>query len=151
VAHAEQMDYVRSVRDKYHWFFAGTRVLEVGSRYVNGSVRQLFGPCDYTGLDCTPGRCVDVVCLAHEYRSAAPFDVLVSCEAFEHDPHLAKTRRSTLMTHWGLGEGSASALFRGVACGTGGQSGTWRSVTRVLVFLGSQMRGQFPSTNSTVW
>jgi SAM-dependent methyltransferase len=59
-------------------------------------VRQLFGPCDYTGLDCTPGECVDVVCLAHKFRSAATFDIVVSCEAFEHDPHLAKTLKNVL-------------------------------------------------------
>jgi hypothetical protein len=90
------MDYVRSVRDKYPWFFSRTRVLEVGSRCVNGTVRQFFGPCDYTGLDCTPGDGVDVVCLAHEFRSASRFDFVISCEAFEHDPYLAKSLENVL-------------------------------------------------------
>lgn len=91
MAHPEQEQYVRSVSETYPEFFAGKRVLEIGSRNVNGTVRRFFKDCDYVGIDCTPGPCVDVVCLAHEYDSDEPFDVVVSCEAFEHDPYLPKT------------------------------------------------------------
>lgn len=89
--HGEQTEFVESVKQRYPHFFTGQRVLEVGSRNVNGSIRSLFDCFDYVGLDCAAGEGVDVVCLAHEYAPRHLFDVVISCEAFEHDPHLAKT------------------------------------------------------------
>jgi SAM-dependent methyltransferase len=91
VAHPEQNAFVRAVKARFPVYFAGTRVLEIGSRNVNGSIRQFFRGCEYVGLDCQPGCCVDVVNLAHEFADPDPFDVVVSCEAFEHDPHFDRT------------------------------------------------------------
>lgn len=93
MAHPEQMDFVQGVRGRFPDFFRGTNVLEVGSRNVNGSVRQFFSGGTYVGLDCEPGPGVDVVSLAHEYKppTDALFDVVISCEAFEHDPYLRKS------------------------------------------------------------
>lgn len=91
MAHPEQSRYVDSIADRYPDSFVGTRVLEVGSRNVNGSVRDYFLDCDYVGIDCVPGKDVDVVCFAHQYRTSRMFDVVISCEAFEHDPYLAET------------------------------------------------------------
>lgn len=82
----------------YHEFFTDTSVLEIGSRNVNGTVRDLFMHTKrYIGVDCTPGPCVDVVCLAHEYHSDELFDVVISCEAFEHDPYLELTLANCLL------------------------------------------------------
>ncbi len=78
------------VRKEYPKKFKRARVLEIGSLNVNGSVRQYFEACDYTGIDCHAGRDVDVVTLAHEYQGE-PFDTVISCECFEHDPHLRET------------------------------------------------------------
>lgn len=93
MAHPEQTDFVRGVSYLFPAHFHKARVLEVGSRNVNGSVREFFSGCDYTGVDCVPGPDVDVVCPAHEFRPPAGplFDTVISCEAFEHDPHLEKT------------------------------------------------------------
>lgn len=106
MAHRAQMEFVRSVVDRYPHMFAGTRVLEIGSRNINGSVRRFFRDCQYIGIDAVPGPCVDVVCLAHEYALSvdAWFDVVISCEAFEHDPYLDKTidRAMTLLSLGGL-------------------------------------------------
>ena len=45
--------------------FKGKRVLEVGSKYVNGSVRpfveKFLSPREYVGVDFEPGKYVDVV------------------------------------------------------------------------------------------
>ncbi len=45
--------------------FAGRRVLEVGSKFVNGSVRPLIErfcrPREYVGIDIEAGKYVDVV------------------------------------------------------------------------------------------
>ena len=50
--------------------FEGKRVLEIGSRYVNGSVRPLIErfckPREYIGIDIEPGRYVDIVLPAEE-------------------------------------------------------------------------------------
>lgn len=91
MAHQEQMDFVKKTAIRYPNHFSRCRVLEIGSRNINGSVRKLFTSCEYTGLDIHPGPCVDVVSLAHEYKADDLFDTVVSCEAFEHDPHLAET------------------------------------------------------------
>lgn len=91
MAHPEQQEFVLAIRRRYPNFFRECRVLEIGSRFINATVRDYFTECDYTGLDCLPGKCVDVISLAHEYKPDKPFDTIISCEAFEHDPHLAET------------------------------------------------------------
>lgn len=62
-------------------------VLEVGSRNVNGSVRELFrGP--YTGLDMQPGNGVDVVARADKLPfEDESFEVVACTEMLEHDPY----------------------------------------------------------------
>lgn len=94
MSHSEQMEFVEGIRHRFPAFFRDRDVLEVGSRDVNGSVRQFFSPnCRYVGIDCTPGCAVDVVTLAHQYKPEPGhlFDVIISCEAFEHDPYLPLT------------------------------------------------------------
>lgn len=91
MAHKEQMAFVEWVSLEHPDYFTGKRVLEIGSLNVNGTVRTFFQDCDYVGIDCHDGRGVDVVTLAHEYDPDEPFDVVISCEAFEHDPYLEQT------------------------------------------------------------
>lgn len=86
MSHPEQLAFVASVRERFPWFFDRARVVEVGSRDVNGSVRQFFTGCDYVGLDAVAGPGVDVVCLAHEYHPDDYFDTVICCEVLEHDP-----------------------------------------------------------------
>jgi len=71
--------------------FRDKRVLEVGSRYVNGSVRPLIErfmqPKEYIGIDIEPGKYVDVVLPAEElveYFGRESFDVVISTETLEH-------------------------------------------------------------------
>ena len=71
--------------------FEGKRVLEIGSRYVNGSVRPLIErfckPREYIGIDIEPGRYVDIVLPAEEvvnFFGPEAFDVVVSTETLEH-------------------------------------------------------------------
>lgn len=94
--HAEALGWVRLAVHAHGRMLR--RVLEVGSRDVNGSPRSLVGwhplvaptDCDWVGIDAIPGRGVDWVGLAHEYPARGwdgrPFDALVSCEQLEHDP-----------------------------------------------------------------
>lgn len=95
--HPEQQDFVASVRRMNPQFFKNCRVLEVGSRTINGTIRTLFKGCDYTGIDCNDGPDVDFISLAHEYETNGKFDTIVSCEAFEHDPFLNESIHNCMM------------------------------------------------------
>jgi len=71
--------------------FQNKRVIEVGSKYVNGSVRPLiekFGePREYIGIDIEPGKYVDLVLPAEnlvEHFGKASFDVVIATELLEH-------------------------------------------------------------------
>jgi SAM-dependent methyltransferase len=67
--------------------FAGKKILEVGSRDVNGSVRPFFAhAASYTGVDFLAGAGVDVLGNAHALAFAdETFDAVVSTEMLEHD------------------------------------------------------------------
>ena len=71
--------------------FENKRILEVGSKYVNGSVRPLiekfFNPEEYIGVDIEKGKFVDIVCDAEnlvDYFGKETFDVVISTEVLEH-------------------------------------------------------------------
>jgi hypothetical protein len=86
VSHPWQLDFVASVKDKHPEFFSNTKVLEVGSLDINGSIRMFFSDCDYTGVDLGPGRGVDLIGKGEELPCPdGSFDVTASCECFEHN------------------------------------------------------------------
>lgn len=61
------------------------KTLEIGSRYINGTIRDCFtGP--YVGIDFIDGLLVDIVMDAHilEFPDAS-FDVVICTEMLEHD------------------------------------------------------------------
>jgi len=71
--------------------FNEKRVLEVGSKYVNGSVRPLIerfcSPAEYIGVDIEPGKYMDIVLPAErlvQYFGEGSFDVVISTELLEH-------------------------------------------------------------------
>lgn len=62
-------------------------VLEVGARDVNGSVRSLFPPAGYLGIDMVAGPGVDLVqdiLGAGGWRFEGDFNTVVCCETLEH-------------------------------------------------------------------
>lgn len=61
-------------------------VVEIGSRDINGSVRDLFPSSSYTGLDLYEGPGVDWVGSAVHYEPDGPVDCVVCCEVLEHTP-----------------------------------------------------------------
>jgi SAM-dependent methyltransferase len=92
MSHPEQMRFVASLTRTFPWHFRHTKVVEVGSLDINGSVRQFFyEPTLYIGCDVGPGPGVDIVCAGHELPFADKFDVAISCECFEHDKNWQKT------------------------------------------------------------
>jgi SAM-dependent methyltransferase len=71
--------------------FKGKRVLEIGSRYVNGSVRpfieRFLRPKNYIGVDIEPGKYVDVVLDVEnlvDHFGSESFDVVIAAELLEH-------------------------------------------------------------------
>jgi SAM-dependent methyltransferase len=71
--------------------FNGKRVLEVGSKFVNGSVRPLIErfckPKEYIGIDIEPGKYVDIVLPVEKLLNvfgAESFNVVISTETLEH-------------------------------------------------------------------
>lgn len=94
--HAEAMEWV--VR---HTPFDGrARVLELGSRDLNGGVRRLFPDAIYWGIDIEPGPGVDEVADARTWRAKRPFDLVVCCEVFEHVedwPRIVETASAALL------------------------------------------------------
>lgn len=95
--HAEQFEYVRGIREKHPFYFLYRKVLEIGSLNINGTIRVLFEKCDYFGIDVGPGKDVDCICLGHEFNKPDNFyDVVISCETLEHDPHWKLTFKNMI-------------------------------------------------------
>jgi SAM-dependent methyltransferase len=92
MSHAAQREFVELISRHMSSYFSHTAVLEVGSLDINGSVRDFFDDCRYTGIDVAAGKGVDLVCQAQEYDAPDDsFDLIISCEAMEHNPHWVAT------------------------------------------------------------
>lgn len=92
MSHQSQLDFVLGLKNRYPEYFTGTKVLEVGSLDINGSIRQFFDALQYIGVDLGQGKGVDLVCKGEELDFPDNFfDVVASCECFEHNPEWAKT------------------------------------------------------------
>jgi len=96
MAHPLQVDFFSRAAAQFPNYFAGQRVLEIGSLNINGTVRDFFKNCAYIGIDLGNGPGVDVVCSGEDYRSELPFGVTISTECFEHNPKWDKTFENML-------------------------------------------------------
>lgn len=92
MSHTQQLNFIKNVVLKYPNYFINSKVIEIGSYDINGSVRQFFNNCNYTGIDVTYGTSVDRVCFGHEILDPdGSYDVTISTECFEHDFYYIKT------------------------------------------------------------
>ena len=92
MAHGEQRVFFETVRKHFPEYFVDTRVLEVGSLNINGTLRDFFSTDTYIGCDVGEGPCVDIVCGGQELTYPDDeFDVTVSAECFEHNPYWIET------------------------------------------------------------
>lgn len=83
--HSEAWNYVcRAVADYRNR--ADLRIVELGSRDINGSPRRLFNEAGqfYWGVDIVDGPGVDEVRDAAIWSTDELFDVVISTEVFEH-------------------------------------------------------------------
>jgi len=85
MAHKAQKEWCLYIKEKFNKYFSDKRVLDIGSMDINGNNKHLFENCEYIGLDVIEGKNVDVVSIAHEYKTNKLFDVIVSTNALEHD------------------------------------------------------------------
>lgn len=81
--------------EAYDWFASEVavlqprrRVLEIGSRDINGSLRPLFAQPDvaYCGVDPLPGRGVDLVARGEDVQPPWAPDLILCAEVLEHVP-----------------------------------------------------------------
>jgi SAM-dependent methyltransferase len=93
MSHLEQVGFFAAVAEANAALVAGAAVLEVGSYDVNGSIRSVYSAAaKYVGVDLDHGPGVDVVAYGHQLdHPEGSYDVTLSGECFEHDPHWRKT------------------------------------------------------------
>lgn len=97
MAHPQQRDFINGLKIQYPDFFVNKKVLEVGSLNINGTVRDFFDDCDFTGLDLGEGPGVDIVCPGQDYDAPArTYDVVCSAECFEHNPYWVETFKNMM-------------------------------------------------------
>ena len=90
MAHKEQIQYCKSIRERFPAYFRNNRILDVGSLDINGNNRYLFPKEDnnfYLGLDVGAGKNVDIVSPVHKLSSKNKYDFIISTECFEHDKY----------------------------------------------------------------
>lgn len=92
MAHYQQLKFFEVVSRHLPQYFVRTKVLEVGSWDVNGSIRTFFKDCSYVGADIAEGPGVDIIVPGERIDFPdASFDVTVSAECFEHNPQWKAT------------------------------------------------------------
>lgn len=96
MSHPEQRGFFEAVVAANRSLIMGAKVLEIGSYDVNGSLRSMFATAaDYTGVDLKDGPGVDLVAFGHEIDAPdGSYDITLSGECFEHDPHWQQTFRN---------------------------------------------------------
>lgn len=92
MAHPEQKVFFSQLKQLYPQYFERVKVCEMGSLNINGSVRESFSDCSYTGFDVGAWPGVDEVVRGQLVGlSTGYFDATVSAECFEHNPFWVET------------------------------------------------------------
>jgi len=134
MSHQAQLDFVASLRFKFPEYFIGEYVLEIGSLNINGSIRPFFEKCTYVGVDLGEGADVDVVARGEDLTyDDGDFDIVASCECFEHNPEWVATLNNMIRMCSGL------VFF---SCATTGRKehGTRRTSPQDAPFCGDYYR-----------
>lgn len=119
--HQQAWQFVRSRVSQHP---ARQRVVEIGSRNINGSVRSAFDAgVTYWGCDLASGPDVDAVCAGQDADPPFTPDTVVCCEVLEHTPdgceiitrafELLGTGGVLLITAAGVGRTPHSAIDGG--------------------------------------
>lgn len=90
--HLQQVHFVQHLKNTFPNSFKDSKVLEIGSLNINGSIRVFFENCEYLGVDIGPGPGVDLVIEGQNLDSPSnTYDTVASCECFEHNPYWVTT------------------------------------------------------------
>ena len=87
MAHKEQNDYFKYLSNRFSdEINKASNILEVGSKNLNGTVRDFFGEdTNYIGIDLSYGDCVDTVVPGELIQLPNAWaDIVISTECFEH-------------------------------------------------------------------
>ena len=87
MSHFEQKKFIEFSLDelKKKNNFNNLSVLDVGSFDVGGSIKDFFKENNYMGVDLVKGPNVDIVLNGSElHKLDQKFDIVISCECFEH-------------------------------------------------------------------
>jgi len=126
MSHFEQKKFIEFSLDelKKKNNFNNLSVLDVGSYDVGGSIRDFFKKNDYIGVDLIKGPNVDIVLSGSElYKLKKKFDIVISCECFEH----AKDWREIFLSMYNVCEDDGCVIF---TCASRGriEHGTLRTI-----------------------
>lgn len=88
--HDNNKKWLDDLKKQYPDSFRDCKVLEVGSKDWNGSVRPWFDNCDYYGIDVERGDLVDEVVPLKNFMSGT-YDTIVSFSVLEHDAEWQKS------------------------------------------------------------
>jgi len=92
LSHPSQIKVVGDFISRNREILTHSRVLEIGSYDVNGSIRAAFDCLSYLGIDLIAGPGVDMVCsVADLLAENKEFDFVITCEALEHDARWCET------------------------------------------------------------
>lgn len=80
--HASAFRYIASVVEGQHY----ARVVEVGSRDINGTIRNLVSADTYVGIDLEDGPGVDVVGDCRLWEPPWKASLVICAEVLEHSP-----------------------------------------------------------------
>ena len=88
----QQAEFIQIVKRHLPQFFSRTRVIEMGSLDINGSVRGHFDAAQYVGVDLGSGPGVDVVTPGQMLdEPSGSYDCAISANSFEHNPFWLET------------------------------------------------------------
>lgn len=126
MSHFEQKKFIEFSLDelKKKNNFNNLSVLDVGSFDVGGSIRDFFKKNNYTGVDLIKGPNVDIVLSGSElYKLKQKFDIVISCECFEH----AKDWKEIFLSMYNVCEDNGYVIF---TCASRGriEHGTLRTI-----------------------
>lgn len=123
MAHPLMIDFINRIKNRFPEYFQNVSVLDFGSLDINGNNRMFFeNILNYVGVDLSEGNNVDIVSMAHEYKSNQKFDVVMSTEMFEHDIFW----RQSFLNAFSLLENNGLLIFTCAGYGRR-EHGTYRS------------------------
>jgi len=126
VSHADQIRFFDIAARHFPEHFGG-RVLDIGALDINGGPHERISPREYVGVDLAEGPNISLVSPGEDVElPTGSFDVAMSSECFEHNPHWRATLHNMIRMTRGSGLIAFSTATRGrPEHGTSRSDGGW--------------------------